>query len=224
MRCPSCGYITFDHLANCKRCGVSWSGEPSRPPALAEAPDGDKPSAIELEVFADGEFDRIYRTLKREEEKQSGLRWAGFIRRATALMVDLWVLAALSLMLVYFSYVAAHVGLAAHDRQLSPSNLGFFLRLLFFAWVMLVTGYFVVFHAREGKTIGKWLLGLRVVGEEDRPLSYSQALIRSAAGLFSGLSVVGFLWIIWQREKRGWHDLVARTWVVREWAPASTNG
>jgi uncharacterized RDD family membrane protein YckC len=205
-------------------CGASWSGIPARPPAVAETPEDEKPSAIELEVFVGNEFDRVYRTLKREEEKQSRLRWAGFVRRATALLIDLWVLAVLSLMLFYFSYAAAHIGLAAHDRQLSAGNIGFFLRLLFFAWVVLVAGYFVVFHVREGKTVGEWLLGLRVVGEHDRPLSYRQALIRSAASLFSGLSVVGILWIIWQREKRGWHDLVARTWVVRDWARASTNG
>jgi uncharacterized RDD family membrane protein YckC len=26
----------------------------------------------------------------------------------------------------------------------------------------------------------------------------------------------GVLWILVNREKRGWHDLIARTWVVRD--------
>jgi uncharacterized RDD family membrane protein YckC len=27
---------------------------------------------------------------------------------------------------------------------------------------------------------------------------------------------LGILWIVWSREKRAWHDFLARTWVVRE--------
>ena len=35
--------------------------------------------------------------------------------------------------------------------------------------------------------------------------------------LTAGLLVsAGFLWVLWQGEKRGWHDFVARTWVVHE--------
>jgi len=30
--------------------------------------------------------------------------------------------------------------------------------------------------------------------------------------------------ILWQREKRGWHDLMARTRVIRDQARASTGG
>ena len=42
MRCPSCGFISFDHLAACKKCGVEFPPPPggrraAAPPALAEA-------------------------------------------------------------------------------------------------------------------------------------------------------------------------------------------
>lgn len=220
MRCPKCGYITFDHLKQCKRCGAEWEAVPGPSPVSTE----EKQSTLAAELLLDDEFDRLYRRLKREEERADRARWGGFFRRASALIVDIWILAVFSLMLFYFAYVSVNVGLAAHERQLSAGNLGFFLRLIFLAWIFLVAAYFVLLHGMEGRTVGKWLLGLRVVGAHDQPISYGQALIRWLAGLVSGISAVGFFWIIWQREKRGWHDLVARTWVVRERSRVSPEG
>lgn len=222
MRCPKCGYITFDQLTQCKRCGTSWGPEPS-PSALGErefAAEA-KPSVIALELFLEDEFDRVYRRLKQEEERSNRLRCAGFARRAAALVIDLSVVAVLSFLLFYIATVSFSIGLAFHHRQLSAGNLGFFFRLLFFAWIALVTGYFVILHGMEGKTVGKWFLGLRVVGTEDRPVSYGQALVRWIGTLISGVSVLGFLWVLWQRDRRGWHDLLAGTWVIREWARVS---
>jgi uncharacterized RDD family membrane protein YckC len=70
----------------------------------------------------------------------------------------------------------------------------------------------------EGKTIGKWIFGLRVVGAGGAPIHYRRALLRWIAAVGLGTASLGlaFLWILWQREKRGWHDLLARTWVIRE--------
>ena len=69
----------------------------------------------------------------------------------------------------------------------------------------------------EGKTVGKWVLGLRVVGAGQAPITYRRALLRwiGAVGLGAGSFGLGFLWILWQREKRGWHDFLAQTWVMR---------
>ena len=187
MRCPKCGYITFDQLTRCKRCDTSRVPEPG-PSALGErefAAEA-KPSVIALELFLEDEFDRVYRRLKQEEERSNRLRCAGFVRRAAALVIDLSVVAVLSFLLFYIATVSFSMGLAVHHRQLSAGNLGFFFRLLFFAWIALVTGYFVILHGMEGKTVGKWLLGLRVVGTQDRPISYGRALVRWAFCGFSG--------------------------------------
>ncbi|MBI2358331.1 MAG: RDD family protein [Deltaproteobacteria bacterium] len=78
------------------------------------------------------------------------------------------------------------------------------------------SGYFVILHGMEGCTVGKWCLGLRVVGARDPPVGYGRALVRWVGTLISGVSLLGFLWILWQRERRGWHDLLAGTRVIRE--------
>ena len=169
-----------------------------------------------LEPLPDEESDRLYEPRGREEEKTPEIHWGGFWRRACALFIDLSVLFLLSLILFYFAYVGYSVGLAAHGQALSSDNLVVFLRILLFSWIALLTGYFVLFHGMEGKTIGKWLLGLRVVGANQSPITYRQAFIRSVGYIPSAIFGLGFLWILWDREKRGWHDRFAQTWVIRE--------
>jgi uncharacterized RDD family membrane protein YckC len=71
-------------------------------------------------------------------------------------------------------------------------------------------------HGLGGQTIGKMLLGLRVVGVERQPPSFRQAALRWLAAVGFAPIGLGFLWVLWQSEKRAWHDFVARTWVVRE--------
>ena len=179
-------------------------------------------SPLAIEHLLDEEFDRLYQRLKSEEEKAGGVRWGGFFRRACAFFVDVVVLLLLSSVLFYLAYVGYKVGLAAHQQTLLAEKREGFFRILIFAWGSLVIGYFVLFHGMEGQTVGKWLLGLRVVGDHQGPITYQQALIRSIGLVFSALTGLGLLWILWSREKRGWHDLLARTWVIRESGRASS--
>ena len=169
-----------------------------------------------LEILLEEEFDRLYERLKKDEEEAGGILWGGFFRRAVAFSIDLLVLSILSVALFYFAYVGYSVGLAAHHQSLSSDNLDVFLLFVSLAWFSLVSGYFVLFHGMGGQTVGKWLLGLRVVGPNQEPITYSRALLRWIATWVSAICGLGFLWVLFSREKRGWHDLLARTWVIRE--------
>ena len=177
--------------------------------------EAERQAAAALEILLEEEFDRLYERLKKEEEKASVIQWGGFSRRACAFFVDVLVLTFLSVLLSYFAYVGYSVGLAAHHQTLSEENLDVFLLFLSLGWVGLVTGYFVLFHGMEGKTVGKWLLGLRVVGPDQEPITYGRALLRWFATWVSAIFGLGFLWVLFSREKRGWHDLLAGTWVIR---------
>jgi uncharacterized RDD family membrane protein YckC len=171
--------------------------------------------------------------------REQGVRWGGFIRRACAMVIDLIVVSALVLVLGFLIYIGYKVGLSAHGRAVSWGNET--PLLIFFSWggIGLATVYFVLFHGMEGKTIGKWLLGLKVVGKEQGTITFRRAFIRwlgtvgfaplalgSARSLLwgDGLGVatvgfaplaLGFLWVLWSREKRAWHDYLAGTWVIR---------
>lgn len=143
-------------------------------------------------------------------------QWGGFFRRTWAFVLDIVVIAVLSIVMSFMCYVGYKVGLSAHGRALTWEQSTPLLVLLTWAALGLATGYFVIFHGGGGKTIGKWLLGLRVVGAERSTITYRRAFLRWLGMVAFAPVLLGFLWILWSREKRGWHDFLARTWVIRD--------
>jgi uncharacterized RDD family membrane protein YckC len=78
--------------------------------------------------------------------------------------------------------------------------------------------YFTYPWAVSGKTLGMALFGIQVVTVEGRPITARQALVRSLCLPLSALVVgLGFLGIVFQRERRALHDLLAGTAVVYAW-------
>jgi uncharacterized RDD family membrane protein YckC len=152
----------------------------------------------------------------------ASVRVAGFWRRAAAGMVDAAILLALFLLLdVMVSLILRHP--LPRLRQLGPDYL---LDIAVNGDALAVTGlvvlailgflYFFIFHALKGRTPGKQLLGLRVIdGYGQRP-SFLRALVRTAAYVPSTMVLaLGFVWIGFDREKRGLHDWVADTYVIK---------
>jgi uncharacterized RDD family membrane protein YckC len=144
------------------------------------------------------------------------IHWGGFLRRGCAFVLDVVVILALSTIMFFMCYVGYKVGLSAHGRALTWEHSTPFFVLFTWGWIGLATAYFVIFHGIEGKTIGKWLLGLRVVGAERSAVTYRRAFLRWLGMVGFAPVLLGFLWILWSREKRAWHDLLARTWVIRD--------
>ena len=144
------------------------------------------------------------------------VRWGGFLRRGCAFVLDGVVILTLSLIMFVMCYVGYKVGLSAHGRALDWEHSTPFFVLFTWGWIGLATAYFVIFHGLEGKTIGKWLLGLRVVTAERGAVTYRRALLRWIGMVAFAPVLLGFLWILWSPEKRGWHDFLARTWVIRD--------
>jgi len=78
--------------------------------------------------------------------------------------------------------------------------------------------YLAAAIAMKSETPGKRLLGLRVVDAQGHSLGFWRSLVREVPGKFlSGLFLgLGFLWAAWDRRKRGWHDYLGRSYVVRK--------
>lgn len=82
--------------------------------------------------------------------------------------------------------------------------------------------YQLIFWVKDGATPGKKLFKLKIVKEnysrEDlqRGLSLSTAIARYIGYLISGMFLyLGFLWIAFDKNKKGWHDKIAGTVVIR---------
>jgi uncharacterized RDD family membrane protein YckC len=152
------------------------------------------------------------------------IEWGGFARRAGALLIDSGVILLLAIVMFALSYIGYKVGLAAHNQKIGRENAETLAVLFLWGGVGLSAAYFVVFHGMNGRTIGKWLLGLRVVGPRQRAVTFRQAFVRWLAAAGFAPIGLGFLWVLWSREKRAWHDILARTWVIRERPREQTSG
>ena len=82
---------------------------------------------------------------------------------------------------------------------------------------LISIGYFAVFEGSgSGQTVGKRVVGIRVVDfETGLPISYGRAFARNLGRLLSGLVfLLGYLWMLWDRDRQTWHDKIASTTVV----------
>ena len=101
------------------------------------------------------------------------------------------------------------------NRPFAPWSAG---QLALWALCWFLTGlYAVLSWHRGGQTLGMRPWRLCVVGDGGAPpalralwLRYAVATLSLAAG---GL---GFVWSLFDRERRTWHDIASRTWLVRE--------
>ena len=77
--------------------------------------------------------------------------------------------------------------------------------------------YYVVLTGLKGQTLGKMALGIMVVYERDKPPGILRAAFREILGKFVSYTVLclGYLWIGWDKNKQGWHDHIASTYVIR---------
>jgi uncharacterized RDD family membrane protein YckC len=133
-------------------------------------------------------------------------RPAGFWIRAVALAVDLVVFA-----LVQASFGAiATLFLGPSPEGEGPHASAFFFTLLFTA------AYATVLHTVAGQTVGKSLVGVRVVGMDGALLTAGPSLLRYLACYISAIPLgFGFIMAGLRRDKRALHDLIAGSRVER---------
>jgi uncharacterized RDD family membrane protein YckC len=77
--------------------------------------------------------------------------------------------------------------------------------------------YFTAFiGAERGQTLGQMALGIRVVGlDNGGSIGYGRALLRWFVSLISAAVILlGYLWMLWDKEKQCWHDKAANDVVV----------
>jgi uncharacterized RDD family membrane protein YckC len=119
---------------------------------------------------------------------------AGLWQRFCAVLID------------YFLVVAFSAGLI-----LAFTNGGYLVSLF------LHPAYFTYCEGRPaGQTIGKRLLGIRVIDSANGgPIGYRRAFVRYVGRLVSAFFFyAGYLWMLWDPEKQCWHDKFARDVVV----------
>ena len=236
MRCPACGYITFEHLSTCKRCGKALPQPPGRrpppprpiapapgPAPRAHMPAADAGAAVGLAEPTDlgaprGPSPQIAPPLPGAAEHPAAatsLPKAGFWIRGLAFLVDVMLVTLLAWIggvLVQGSVWLGGAVSSAPEAALEwlESSAGMLLALL------IEAAYFTLSVGHSGQSPGKGLLRLKVIRVNGEAVGFGLAFVRWLAQGISFLALgVGFLMIAFTRNKQGLHDKIAGTFVVR---------
>lgn len=142
-------------------------------------------------------------------------QYAGPVSRAAAAAIDVGVV------LASYSLGVGIVGFLAQallDVSLEDGT-GLVATLALLSWgaVYVVTG-----TAVTGRTIGKAVVGLKVVARDGRPVRPRACVVRVLVlPLSTSFFAIGALLIVLRRDHRALHDLIARTAVVYDWGDRS---
>lgn len=64
-------------------------------------------------------------------------------------------------------------------------------------------------------TFGKKIMKIKVVTETGERISLKKSLVRNLFKIVSAIPIyLGFIWILFNKKRRGWHDMVAKTYIV----------
>lgn len=148
---------------------------------------------------------------------QARLRYAGFWPRLAAFLVDLAVI------LPIIGALSVLGVLLANLVPREPQGFGYVIGAILIALVLAIVGvvvgtallYFPILEGRFGQTVGKRLLGLRVLKEDGLPIGYKEAFLRRLSFYFDFL-VIDALFIPFTEKKQRAFDIIARTVVVRD--------
>ncbi|GAA1467471.1 RDD family protein [Nocardiopsis exhalans] len=149
-------------------------------------------------------------------------RLAGFGRRLTARLID-YVLAFITAT-AFFVIMIIVVTVLTGNSEFTDAEGDLWAFLLFFGWGLLLFFYDWLYLVTWGRTIGKMMLGIKVVNAEDGGrLGQGQVIGRSAVfclpqsvpGLGHLFSAVESMTMLGDDRERTLHDRVAGTVVIR---------
>jgi uncharacterized RDD family membrane protein YckC len=148
----------------------------------------------------------------------------GFWKRAAAAVIDIAIVIPAALLVTLI--VSKIAGVHLPPKNLHLTDLDLWIDLVLATDPALVTGlvlvmaigliYLLVFQILLGRTLGMRVLRLKIIDVYGDPPSPARCLARCAgyvAGVFTLL--LGFLWVGFDSEKRGLHDWIAGTYVIR---------
>ena len=236
MRCPACGYISFDHLPACKQCGAELPRREKRessiaittlpappplrspdiaPPAVTGAT-GPPPEAAASSGEAGRPGDQRDASLDEPPATDPcALPRAGFWLRGVAFLGDIALVVALCGAGGILVWTAAQIG-GAFSSAPEAALDSIETRAMALLTLLIHLCYFSLFVGWRGQTPGKMLLGLKIIRITGEEVGYARALVRwLAQGVGALLFGMGFLMVAFSRKKQGLHDKLAGTYVVR---------
>ena len=182
------------------------------PPVPEHEPDAPRPDPFAFIENEAGPYEQEPdRPVERNGRENDVYNLAGFIPRALALAIDIVVVSLIAL-LAYFAGLFVLYGF-----DFGSYGSGDMLRPLYMVLFLLSSTYFVFFHGYGGMTVGKMLLGIKLINRYGEGIGVWDAFIRWIGYYISGAFLcAGFLWSLVDSEGQTWHDKIAGTYVVKD--------
>jgi uncharacterized RDD family membrane protein YckC len=132
------------------------------------------------------------------------LRKAGFWMRVSALTID-------EILLVALTYVLLQI-----VKPLISSDLLHSVWFIILFYEFLDYNYYTLFWVFGGQTPGKKILKTKLIKVDGSDFTYKDAFIRYWSWMIGvALLGIGYIWIAFHKNKQGWNDIAAKTYVVR---------
>ena len=132
---------------------------------------------------------------------------AGFWVRFWAYLIDLLIITALTSILIKPAF--ALMGLETTETSWY-APFAIMSAIVFYGYFVLMTKFF-------RQTVGKMIMGIRVVSLKSNHLSWTTLLFREWIGRFLSVTIWPLYWIVgFTPLKQGVHDFIADTTVVHE--------
>jgi uncharacterized RDD family membrane protein YckC len=77
--------------------------------------------------------------------------------------------------------------------------------------------YDMGFWMLAGQTPGKRVMGVRVVRTDGQRLKWGNAIRREVGYWISSILFLGYLWVLVDNRRQGWHDKLGGTLVIYAW-------
>jgi uncharacterized RDD family membrane protein YckC len=139
---------------------------------------------------------------------------AGIASRVAADAIDWGIVVAIYVgILLCVALFEYFVGSGQFDVPRPPAGV-----TLASEWVIAVL-YLTAGWTGHNRTIGKSIIGLRVVTNGGQPLRPRRAFFRAL--ICATLGAIALGWVIVSRRRAGIHDIAVRTSVVYDWTPTA---
>jgi len=143
--------------------------------------------------------------------------YAGFWRRVVALFADSIIVSIITTPVIgILSAIALPMVIGTDPTQASPTKMFIVFGLIYGLSFAMIAGYFVLLErSASGATLGKRLLGIRVVDKNGERITFLRSVGRFFARALSSLpGNLGYLLAAFTGRKQALHDFVAGTLVI----------
>jgi uncharacterized RDD family membrane protein YckC len=144
-------------------------------------------------------------------------QYAGFVTRLVAWIIDGLIISAV----ITVTFAAARLLIQAFPINEWLGLNQFMTQITTGVSVAVAVAipiiYNIGFWLLAGQTFGKWVMGVRIIRTNGERVRFGTCVRRQIGYVFSAVLFIGYLWILVDNRRQGFHDKIAGTFVVYSW-------